>query len=331
MVPPVILNRIIVHTKEAYHRTVSDRIAARHDATIVAEFPNMDAFLIETTTGTIEALEATLDQLSNDPDVDAAFPDGFITTTQDPTPETAQMIIALNNNNQNDADAYAEVRLPEAWEVLNGQTEDIYTHVNVAVLDAGMYGDQCGLDFINATNMQDILEHEFPHTEALGDSLSPVLIHKQSCSNKLDDIAHGISVVSILAAANNSGPRRGGDERFSGILASIFDLQYHVLVYDIRPVVFYLFGKEYEWKKLLEVMEDRFEKELLPGNVRDQLQKAKLYSALNKITKSRIKVLNISAGCDPITGDCISPNPPKGNRGGGQRRDEGPGIGLAGT
>ena len=27
----------------------------------------------------------------------------------------------------------------------------------------------------------------------------------------------------------------------------------------------------------------------------------------------------------------ISPNPPKGNRGGGQRRDEGPGIGLART
>ena len=27
----------------------------------------------------------------------------------------------------------------------------------------------------------------------------------------------------------------------------------------------------------------------------------------------------------------VSPNPPKGNRGGGQRRDEGPGIGLAGT
>ena len=27
----------------------------------------------------------------------------------------------------------------------------------------------------------------------------------------------------------------------------------------------------------------------------------------------------------------LSPNPPKGNRGGGQRRDEGPGIGLAGT
>ncbi len=27
----------------------------------------------------------------------------------------------------------------------------------------------------------------------------------------------------------------------------------------------------------------------------------------------------------------LNPNPPKGNRGGGQRRDEGPGIGLAGT
>ncbi len=36
-------------------------------------------------------------------------------------------------------------------------------------------------------------------------------------------------------------------------------------------------------------------------------------------------------GQDSILERVLNPNPPKGNRGGGQRRDEGPGIGLAGT
>ena len=297
----VILNRIIVHTENEYQRATSDRIATRHDATVIAEFANMDAFLMETETSTMEDLEATLDQLSNDPDVDEAFPDGFIPPAQGPSPETAQMV---TSKTPRPVAAYAEVKLPGAWAVLNALPSHTFSHVNIAVLDTGMYSHKCNVDFTNATNIKDIMEHEFPSSGQSGDPLSPVLIHEESCSDKLDHIAHGISVVSILAAANNSAPGPGG-ERFSGVLASVPNLPYHVLVYDIRAVIFKLGKLEVELKPVSEVIKDKLKKELLPENVRDQLQKSEFYSALNNITGSKIKVLNISAGCVKTGSRCM--------------------------
>ena len=74
----IILNRLIVYTKNEYSGALARRIANRHDGDIIAEFPNLDSFLIEISASTITDLEAALEQLNQDPDVDEASPDGFI-------------------------------------------------------------------------------------------------------------------------------------------------------------------------------------------------------------------------------------------------------------
>ena len=309
----VILNRIMVHTKNEYQPATSERIAARHDAAVIAEFAHMDAFLIETETSTMEDLEAILDQISNDPDVDEAFPDGFISAAQGPPPETAQLIAALNAEGRHDADAFAEVRLPEAWAVINTLPNSKFTHVNVAVLDSGMYSHECKTDFKDAKNIKNILEHEFPSGENPDDPLSRVLVHKKrTCSDQLDQIAHGTAVVSILAAANNASPGLGGlDGQFSGILASVPDLPYYVLVYGLRSSWFQekLDELSGSYTPIADRIADRLGGDLKPDKVNKQFRKdrfhsamSEIYNGLEQIVNTKIKVLNISAGCSK--GEC---------------------------
>ena len=288
----VILNRIIVHTENEYQRATSDRIAARHNATVIAEFANMDAFLMETETSTMEDLEATLDQLSNDPDVDEAFPDGFIPPVQGPSPtaakkpETTQL---LDSGSHLTVEPYGEVQLPGAWEVLNALPNHTYSHVYVAVIDTGMYSHECQHDFKDASAIKAILEHEFPSSEESGDPLSPVRIHEDPCVNKLDDIAHGTAVVSILAAANNANTGPGGQNgQFSGVLTSVYNLSHHVLFYQAAP-------------KLGDITE-KLRDDLLPVNVQQWLQLSEFYSALDNLTASQVSVLNISFGCEKSPG-----------------------------
>ena len=288
----VILNRIIVHTENEYQRATSDRIAAQHDAVVIAEFANMDAFLMETETSTIEDLETILDQISNDPNVDEAFPDGFIPPVQGPSPtaakkpETAEW---LKSAPYNTVEAYGEVKLPGAWEVLNALPNHTYSHVYVAVIDTGMYSHECQHDFKDASAIKAILEHEFPSSEESGDPLSPVRIHEDPCVNKLDDIAHGTAVVSILAAANNAHTGPGGqDGQFSGVLTSVYNLSHHVLFYQAAP-------------KLGDITE-KLRDDLLPVNVQQWLQLSEFYSALDNLTASQVSVLNISLGCEKSSG-----------------------------
>ena len=288
----VILNRIIVHTENEYQRATSDRIAAQHDAVVIAEFANMDAFLMETETSTIEDLETILDQISNDPNVDEAFPDGFIPPVQGPSPtaakkpETAEW---LKSAPYNTVEAYGEVKLPGAWEVLNALPNHTYSHVYVAVIDTGMYSHECQHDFKDASAIKAILEHEFPSSEESGDPLSPVRIHEDPCVNKLDDIAHGTAVVSILAAANNAHTGPGGQNgQFSGVLTSVYNLSHSVLFYQAGP--------------RLQDITEKLRDDLLPVNVQQWLQFSEFYSALDNLTASQVSVLNISFGCEKSSG-----------------------------
>ena len=278
----VILNRIIVHTKNEYHHATSERIAARHNATVVADFANMDAFLVETETSTIEDLEAILNQLKDDPDVDEAFADGFILGAQGQTPETAKL-------SGRSLRAYGEVQLPAVWEILNSLPNSMYSHVNVGVIDTGMYSHECKYKPPGATNIMDILEHEYPSNKKSVDPLSPVLVHKKSCFDELDQIAHGTAVVSILAAANNSTSGPGG-VGFNGILAGVVDLPYRIFFYRSSPTSL---EKLEFWRHILDKRLGQFRTE----NERNQLQYSEFYAAMGNMDNSPIRVINVSANC----------------------------------
>ena len=116
----------------------------------------------------------------------------------------------------------------------------------------------------------------------------------------LGDVNHGIKVVSILAAANNSHAVLE-DVRFSGILASVYNLPYHVLFYRNRAntkwwedILEEVFGNEEgrmaaKWERILEKLSEQIHL--------SEFYSALEKSALDKATESS-RVLNISIGCD---------------------------------
>ena len=78
----IILDRLIVFTKDEYSGALARRIASRHNGDVIADFPSLDAFLVEISASTITDLEAALKHLNQDPGVDEAFPDGLFLPSQ---------------------------------------------------------------------------------------------------------------------------------------------------------------------------------------------------------------------------------------------------------
>ena len=292
----IILNRLIVYTKNEYSGALARRIANRHDGDIIAEFPNLDSFLIEISASTITDLEAALEQLNQDPDVDEASPDGFFPSSQGSashTPETESRSTSGTSDQTANMAAYKNVHLFEAWKVLNDLDSQPLHHVNVAVIDDGMFVDKCvktdGSPREDA--VKSILQLEFP-----ADKTNRVLVRKDACADAFDDIYHGTAIVSILAAADNESSAKGQglDRSFSGVLSSVARLPYQVFVYDSSMTP----------RNLRQIWHAAIREIFVRGF--DDVQDFNNYGSyadlvyhLDDISnKSQIRVVNFSSGCD---------------------------------
>ena len=232
----IILNRLIVYTKNEYSGALARRIANRHDGDVIAEFPNLESFLIEISASTITDLEAALEQLNQDPDVDEAFPDGLFPASQGSSSHTPETVLRSKPGQTADMAAYENVHLFEAWEVLNDLNFPPLHHVYVAVIDDGMYDSTCFTALSKAESaVKQVLDHEFPYNELQHNALQRIVVLKDKhCADKFDEMYHGTAIVSVLAAADNasSAAKQGLNRSFSGVLSSVVKLPYAVLVYD---------------------------------------------------------------------------------------------------
>ena len=185
-------------------------------------FPQLGSFLMEIEASSVDEMQTFLKQLSGDPKVEVAYPDNLVPQSQAITAEIAQYTVANA--------AYESVHLIEAWEIINGLPKSTLSHVNVSVIDDGMYGADCldedvDPDDANKTAIKEALESEFPN-----DDSNPVLVHEEDCEQYFDDMEHGTAVVSILAAKNHAP---GQTYPFSGILSSAINLDFNVLFFDV--------------------------------------------------------------------------------------------------
>ena len=279
----IILNRLIVYTKNEYSGALARRIANRHDGDVIAEFPNLESFLIEISASTITDLEAALEQLNQDPDVDEAFPDGLFPASQGSSSHRPETVLRSLSGNTDGMKAYENVHLFEAWEVLNDLNFQPLHHVNVAVIDDGMYGSACNRGQLSQKEnaVKQVLDHEFPYNK-----LQRIVVLKDKhCDDTFDEMYHGTAVVGVLAAADNapSAAKQGLNRSFSGVLSSVVKLPFSVLVYELK------------------LISDRPSKDVEAAF--DEVQEfnsiGALLSRLNTISakSSQIRVVNISYGC----------------------------------
>ena len=286
----IILNRLIVYTKNEYSGALARRIANRHDGDIIAEFPNLDSFLIEISASTITDLEAALEQLNQDPDVDEASPDSLFPASQGSASHTPETESRSTPGQTADMAAYKNVHLFEAWKVLNDLDSQPLHHVNVAVIDDGMFVDKCVTTDGSPKEeaVKSILQLEFPPNKT-----NQVLVHEKACESDFNDIDHGTAVVSVLAAADNkaSADGQGLDQSFSGVLSSVVGLPYHVLVYHRSTNVV---GEGLD--KALERVEE-FPK-VSHSDFHHYLNN--ISDSKNNINASKVRVVNISAGCRSV-------------------------------
>ena len=271
----IVLNRVIVYAKDDYNATTADRIASRYGLSVIADFPNLRSFLVELDTGTVSELAAMLEDINADPEVEEAMPDGFIAPSQGMGVPPAETTFLPKNEGL----AYQNVGLFEAWNVLNGVPEHTFTHVNIAVIDDGMYSAQCPRSGEIDHTVKDVLDHEFPDAMP-SRKRNRVLVHKKNCASKVNDMAHGTAVVAILAAANNGPSTLKGS--FSGVLSSVSTLPYYVLFYQ-------------KGIKVHNRLRDRIQTFDSRSSIGD------FYHHLNRIAdQPQIRVVNISHNCiDP--------------------------------
>ena len=150
----VVLNRIIVyHVGDDYNPALAVQIASAHGGTIIAEFKNLSAFVLEFEINTPEELQATLESLDQDVNVSSVMPNLLIPTNNQPASPQSHHIETLNLSPGN-RHAYTNIELEGAW----SQIEDmgaLAKPVHIAIIDSGLHlqdTDQA---------IDQVLEHEF--------------------------------------------------------------------------------------------------------------------------------------------------------------------------
>lgn len=271
----LIVNRIVVYTRDLQGVSEAEQIASSYGASILGEFPQLGSFLMEIEASSVDEMQTFLKQLSGDPKVEVAYPDNLVPQSQAITAEIAQYTVANA--------AYESVHLIEAWEIINGLPKSTLSHVNVSVIDDGMYGADCldedvDPDDANKTAIKEALESEFPN-----DDSNPVLVHEEDCEQYFDDMEHGTAVVSILAAKNHAP---GQTYPFSGILSSAINLDFNVLFFDVG-------SRQYEKLK------PEGELELFNAAAAQTrwFPSSRFLTTLNRIAAKPISVVNISYAC----------------------------------
>ena len=290
----IILDRLIVFTKDEYSGALARRIASRHNGDVIADFPSLDAFLVEISASTITDLEAALKHLNQDPDVDEAFPDGLFPASQGSAPHIPETVSRSQSGKTDGMKAYENVHLFDAWDILNGLNSQSFTHVYVAVIDDGMYDSACNRGQLSKAEsaVKQVLDHEFPYNQ-----LQRIFVLKEGyCADKFDEMYHGTAIVSVLAAADNASTaaKQGLNRSFSGVLSSVVNLPYSVLVYDSN--------QKQSGKRSGEARKGKEAAEGIKAAL-DEVQEFNsigvVAARLNNIsTKSaQIRVVNLSYGC----------------------------------
>lgn len=226
----VVLNRIIVTpTGSKYDRALADEIAAEHGGSIIAEFTNLVAFVLEFDISSEEELAVMLEQLDSDHRVESVLPNLLFTLSQSPDQSPTPTASSVTNDTlelaKRDADAaraYTSIGVEGAWHILT-QMDALAKPVHIVVIDDGLYLP-CGVPIPGYDTT--VLCNEFGTANLIDNTNFPP---NATDIQRMQFSEHGISVSSIIIAANAPNKENGN---FSGVVTSASNVPYTLHFYS---------------------------------------------------------------------------------------------------
>ena len=220
----IVLNRVMVELEPGYGSEDAKQVASDIGGAVVFEFLTFPGFLVEFNARTEEDLTKALAILQSDQRVALAYPDITMVASQGPNP------IETVNLADDERNAYLDSGMEQAWTLMGNVPQPNLKPVVMVMIDT---------DFVSWVQNQ---EHggKFESEKGQGllsDDIDRVLNSefdsehiKILSEGKYDVGAHGSAVASIMVARNNP-PGSGESGSFSGVVSSVDDLSYLLLVY----------------------------------------------------------------------------------------------------
>ena len=224
----IVLNRVMLELEADQGTNDADELAAQIGGQAVFAYRTFPGYLVEFDGHSQEDLERALATLQADRRVAAVYPDIVLSTTQgagNPVRNIRGSIETLRLSDEI-SQAYLDAGMAEAWTSLALLGPDRFNPVSIAVIDNG---------FAQLSRDPDIaatLEREFDHGKiSVRDAV--YLAGEGFGPSGPENANHGTGVTSVIVARNNPRDRNVPDNSFSGVVASVDNIDYAVTIYGI--------------------------------------------------------------------------------------------------
>ena len=274
----IVLNRVMVELEPGYGLPDAEEVATSIGGKVIFEYRTFPGYIVEIGARSQEELDDALSLLNKNQRVARSYPDMVAAADNGGGPA----LIETNLLDPNKREAYDDSGMVRAWTLM--RSIDVLDPVIVAVIDDGFVpprvntGRPAEDSEVNLTIADEFTRIElFNSTPELSfDRFGPNTIYVEDLVEGENNFSHGTSIVSILASKNNVSERTNSRNGFSGVITSVRDIAYTIIVYSVDSEVDSQLG---EWE-----------------NKAVNLALSNLYNALEQTQKyeNQVDVVNLS-------------------------------------
>ena len=218
----ILLNRLMVELEPGYNFQDARRVASDIDGEVVFEFRTFPGYLVEFDSRTTADLERALAILEADRRVAQAYPDLLMAANNGDEDAKVKVIETLQLP-VHESWAYLDAGMEDAWVTMNEVDIRNFSPVNIAVIDAGFEVP------LRDTFIDSVLRAEFDYDRiTVKDAVT--LSGKGMAVDHPLSTQHGTAVTSVIVAQNND-PRNSALGSFSGVVTSVYGIEYALTVY----------------------------------------------------------------------------------------------------